>query len=403
MYYHRTLESTLLRAAEEFPAVSVTGPRQVGKTTMLKHVFGTSAKYVSLDTPLHKVAAKNDPVGFLDSYSPPVIFDEIQNVPELLPDIKNRIDENRALKGQYFLSGSQNLLLSQHVTESLAGRIAILRLFPFTRKELLKDEDDTFPWERKKALKPGQVIPNDNWRSILRGGYPDIALRPRANAALWFDSYVQTYLERDVRILRQLGDLHLFQVFLQTIMLRSSQLTNLSEISKELGVSLNTIKAWLSILVATYQVLILPPYFRNAGKRLVKSPKLFVLDTGLLCHLAGLQTEEQAKSNVMSGAIVETAVVCEIYRRYAHRGFEPRLYFWRTSEGNEVDLVIESGMKLIPIEIKQTSTPRPEMAKGIETFRSIYGDQAQPGYVIHLGNEIIPLGNGNLAVPFGAL
>jgi hypothetical protein len=238
------------------------------------------------------------------------------------------------------------------------------------------------------------------WADFVRGGFPEIVANPSRNIALWHASYVQTYLERDVRGLRQVGDLTQFQSFLRVLAARSGQLLNLTDVSRDLGVAVNTAKAWLSVLEATYQVMILRPYFANAGKRLVKTPKVYFSDTGLLCHLTGLRDPQHAASGPMAGAIFETAVVMEVTKTLLSRGEEPRLFFWRTSAGVEVDLVVEVGTRLIPIEIKTSATPRPSMAAGIERFRMDLPRKAAAGYVIHTGDLSLPLSPGVTALPF---
>jgi len=404
VYLRRSLESVITNAEREFPAVVVTGPRQSGKTTLLKHLFAKKLSHVSLEPPDVRAAAEADPRGFLDLYPPPVIFDEVQHAPSLLPYIKERIDARRDRSGQYILTGSQNLQLAQGVTESLAGRAAILRLLPMTGRELDLRPGAPLPWERKGVPHPGKALPPGKlWARFLRGFYPEPATSPRKDAALWQAGYVQTYLERDVRSVRQVGDLTQFQAFLRLLAGRSSQLLDLSGLSRDLGVAVNTVKAWLSVLEATYQVIVLRPYFSNAGKRIVKAPKVYFMDVGTLCYLAGLRDPLHAMSGPMGGAIFETAVVGEVYRTLAHRGMEPRLNFWRTATGTEVDLVIETEAGLVPVEVKLAATPNPAMAKGIEAFRRDYGDRVQRGYVIHSGAEVLPLGPSAIAWPFAAL
>ncbi|MHB0979342.1 MAG: ATP-binding protein [Thermoleophilia bacterium] len=221
---------------------------------------------------------------------------------------------------------------------------------------------------------------------------------PHRDLNLWHSSYIQTYLERDVRS-RQVGDLAVFQSFLRALAARSGQLLNLAELSRDLGVVLNTVKAWLSVLEATYQVFVLRPFHANIGKRLVKTPKVYFTDTGTLCHLVGLRDPEHAVAGPMAGALFETAVVVEILRTLVHRGEEPRLYFWRTSTGCEVDLVMDTGTALIPIEMKLSSTPRTRMADGITSLRAALGDLIGPGYVVHQGDIRLPLAPGVTAVP----
>ena len=403
-YINRSLEPILRKAASEFPAVVLTGPRQSGKTTLLQHLFGSSRQYVSLEPPDVRAAAMEDPRGFLELYPPPAIFDEMQYAPDLLPYIKEKIDSNRDRSGQYLLIGSQNLLLSEKVTESLAGRAAMLRLLPLSRREAEGRPDLSLAWEQNRGPSASSMHAfGELWKRFLRGGYPELAIEPDRDAALWHASHIQTYLERDVRTLRQVGDLIQYQNFLRVLATRSAQLVNLTDIARDLGLAVNTIKAWLSVLEATYQVIVLRPYFANMGKRLVKTPKVYFTDVGTLCYLAGLKDPEHVASGPMGGAIMETAVLSEIIKTLTHQGINPQVYFWRTMAGSEVDFVVETAAGLVPIEVKLSATPRPAMARTVRTFQADTKDRSRRGYVVHPGDVRLPLGPRVRALPFADL
>jgi predicted AAA+ superfamily ATPase len=400
-YIKRSLEPVLKNAATEFPAVVLTGPRQSGKTTILQHLFGKSCRYVSLEPPDVRASAIEDPRSFLEIYPPPVIFDEVQYAPELLPYVKEKIDTARDKSGQYLLTGSQNLLLMERVTESLAGRASILRLLPLSQREAAGRPDASLPWESQRlSHKASKLAYRELWKGFLRGNYPELNANPERDVNLWHASYVQTYLERDVRTLRQVGDLTQFQNFLRALAARSAQLLNLTDLARDLGIAVNTAKAWLSVLEATYQVTVLRPYFVNVGKRLVKTPKVYFTDVGTLCYFAGLKDPAHAASGPMGGAIMETAVLSEIIKALSHRGIDPQVYFWRTVAGTEVDIVVAAGAKLVPIEVKLSATPRPAMATAVQTFQKDFGDKAMAGYVVHPGDITLPLGPGVTALPF---
>lgn len=337
-------------------------------------------------------------------FGPPVIFDEAQYAPDLFPYIKEKIDEDRHTAGQYLLTGSQNLSLAEDINESLAGRAAILRLLPLSRREAEGRPDLLLPWEAARTADPAKRFTYDElWKAFLRGGYPEPCADPERDAVMWHSSYIQTYLERDVRALRQVGDLTEFQNFLRILAARSGQLLNLTDIARDLGLAVNTVKAWLSVLEATYQVMVLRPYHANVGKRLVKTAKVYFLDTGTLCYLAGLREAGHAVSGPMGGVIMETAVLSEIVKASFHRGIVPEVFFWRTQAGTEVDLVVLTEGKVVPIEVKLSATPRASMATSVRTLRRDFGDQALAGYVVHPGDAQLPLGPDATALPFAGM
>jgi len=307
------------------------------------------------------------------------------------------------------------------VSESLAGRAAILKLLPLSLREWCGEPRRPLPWRAPsggQADSPAAAAcpealsrPDDLWQRLFHGLYPGLSASPAPDWLRWQQSYIETYLERDVRTVRQIGDLMAFQSFLRLLAARCGQILNMTGIATELGLTLNTVKAWMSVLLTSYQIIVLQPYHANLGKRLVKRPKVYFTDTGTLCYLVGLRDPLHAMQGPMAGAIMETAVVAELTKAYLHSGDEPRLAFWRTARGSEVDVVVEDQLRLYPIEVKATATPRPEMARGIaELARTLAATKAeglrpsvQPGYVVYAGDKVVPLGGGVTGLPLGLL
>lgn len=332
----RELEPVLLQAMRSFPAVVLTGPRRSGKTHLLRQLF-PRASYFLLEDPDIVSRLRADPQGFLDSVSPPVILDEVQNVPEVFALVRSRIDRQPRRFGQWILTGSQEAPLMRNVSESMAGRAAVLQLLPFSYRETPKV-------------------------AFLRGGYPEVIARP-GTATLWFSSFLQTYLERDVRAVTGVRDLSTFRRFLALVASRHGQMLNKTDIAAPLGVSVPTIAQWLSVLETTAQILVVPPYFENMGKRLVKSPKVYIADAGLACHLLGIETAAELGRSPFLGAIFEGFVAAEIVKSQVHRGGRREIYYFRDQQGLEVDFVVpRQGGMLSLVECKATRTPVPSMA-----------------------------------------
>lgn len=372
MFRHRILEHTIKRAITTFPAIVITGPRQSGKTTLLRELFGASHRYISLEDPDVRIRAKEDPIGFLNANRPPVIFDEIQYIPELLSYIKTRIDENRK-PGQWLLTGSQNFVLMQGVSESLAGRAAILSLLPLSLAERLGEIEtahDPATWVATLDSSTRSKTHTDLAESILRGGYPELALNSAVDRQLWCSSYIATYLERDIRNLTAIGDLSQFERFLRLCATRTGQVLNLTDFARDIGISVPTAKRWISILETGMQIYLLYPYYRNIGKRLIKSPKLYFNDTALASYLLGLHSEDTLLQSPHFGALFETMVVGDTLKRFLNFGQLPSLYYLRTRDGLEIDVVIDIGERLHLFEVKATATVLPKHASSLLRLQS---------------------------------
>lgn len=377
----RHLGSVLRQIATRYPVVTVTGPRQSGKTTLIKSIFDKH-QYASLEDPDERQFALEDPRGFLDQFSGPVILDEVQHTPDLFSYIQSRVDLNSE-GGQFILSGSQNFLLLRQVSQSLAGRAFIAHLLPLTLSELHGRQvraDDTIntTLTRTKSI-AGQ------WTEIAhRGFYPRIHDR-RLPPGEWLAQYFQTYLQRDVRTLAQVGDIEAFRLFVQLCAGRAGQLLNLSALGSDAGVSHETARRWLSMLEASFVVFRLQPHHQNFRKRLIKSPKLYFVDTGLLCYLLRIEDPEQLQSHAMRGAVFENLIIGELLKNTFHAGHEPTLSFWRDNRGNEVDLIVTSGSRITPVEIKSGATIASDFFKGLEYWSKLSGGDG--GLLVYGGDS----------------
>ena len=352
-YLHRELEARVIAAARSFPAVVLTGPRRAGKTFLLRHLL-PKASYHLFEDPDVVSRFRRDPQGFLDGVSLPVILDEIQNVPEVFNFVRARIDRAPRRAGQWFLTGSQEAGLMRNVTESMAGRAAVLQLLPMSVRESAKV-------------------------SLLRGGYPEVLARPSA-ASLWFSSYLLTYLERDVRAISAVHDLSVFRRFLALVASRHGQVLNKSDLAAPLGMSVPGIGRWLDILEATGQILIVPPYFENLGKRLIKSPKVYIGDSGLACHLLGIETEAELEKSSFLGALFEGFIAGEIAKGQLNAGHRREFYYFRDQQGLEVDFIVPGkggNMRMIEAKASRTVTPGDAgpMRRLAEAWRSRPGFQ----------------------------
>jgi predicted AAA+ superfamily ATPase len=348
----RVLEARLRELAGKFPIVTVTGPRQSGKTTLCRAVF-RGKPYVSLEAPDIQEYARSDPRGFLSEHDEGAILDEVHRVPELLSYLQPLVDEQPA-PGRFVLTGSANFALLQSLGQSLAGRTALLELLPLSLEEIRR-----FP-----------EPPGDLFTLLWRGSYPALYDR-KLEAGDWYPSYVATYLERDVRAILAVGDLLAFQTFLRLCAGRAGQLVNFSALAADAGITHNTARAWLSVLEAGYVAWRLPPFHSNLSKRLVKTPKLHFIDSGLACYLLGIRSADQLRDHPLRGAVFETWVASEVLKSRVHRGLSPSLSFFRDRRGSEVDLVIEDGRTLFAVETKSGQTIASDFFAGLESFLAL--------------------------------
>lgn len=374
MYIHRQLEQAITRASRQFSVVMVTGPRQSGKTTLLRHLSDANRRFVTLDDPQLRSLAQEDPQLFIRQFPPPLFIDEFQYAPDLLSLIKIEVDKlrtvgrNREAAGMYWLTGSQHFSLMRNVRESLAGRVAIFDLLGFSPYELSRPSEwiekpffeqdfDELAAAFSVATPQTSTHPTDLFRRIITGSMPDAALGfvPREELNRFYGSYVQTYLERDVAALDGVRNLRQFELFYRLLAGRVGQLLNYASIANEVGVSLNTVKEWTYILMKGFQVYVLSPYFRSFSKRLVKTPKLYFLDSGLQAYLSGWTEPENALTGPMAGQMFENWVVGSLLRSYWHRGQREPLYFWRTRSGGEIDIWVARGGIIDTAEIKLSS------------------------------------------------
>lgn len=360
---HREIEGPLKALIRQFPAVALTGPRQSGKSTLLKKIFGKTHRYISFDEPLTRQRAVSDPELFLDNIEEPVIFDEIQYAPELLSHLKILIDNDRNKRGRFILTGSQQFNLMKNLSDTLAGRIGLLTLLPFS-----KQEKNRIP-SMKKKLKNTQKFFTD---ACLRSSFPEVSVHPGMDFEAWCGSYIQTYLERDIRTTYNIGSLREFQKFMQLLAARCSQFLNLNSLSGELGVAVNTIKKWISVLEAGQLIYLLNPYYRNLGKRIIKRPKVYFLDSALVCYLTGIRDVRHLLNGPMAGALFENYIIQETIKSYFNKGKRPNMYYLRTHNDVEIDLIIEKSMRIYPFEIKLSKSPNINMVKPMDRFKKIF-------------------------------
>lgn len=364
----RVLSKKLKQLASKFPIVSVVGPRQSGKTTLVKHVF-PGIDYVSLEDLDNREFAVNDPRGFLSTHAKGAIIDEAQRVPGLFSYLQTEVD-NKPKPGRFILTGSQNFLLQQNISQSLAGRAALLKLLPFSMDEL-----------RHAGYK---FVDAPDY--IFRGAYPRIYDR-KINPKDWYPDYIHTYIERDVRLIKNIPDLNVFQKFVKLCAGRTGQVLNLSSLGNDCGITHNTAKAWLSILEASYIIFLVRPYYKNFNKRLVKAPKLYFYDTGIVCSLLGIQGARQVSSHYLYGSIFESLIMSEIVKAGFNSGKTRDCYYWRDKSGNEIDCIVQMPEQMFRIEIKSSKTVAEDFFNGFRYWEKIARGGKGKSFLVYGGRE----------------
>ena len=413
MYIQRAIEETVRSVSKTFPVLLLTGPRQVGKTTLLQKMADDERGYVTLDDPDARYLAKSDPSLFLQRYVPPIIIDEIKYAPELLPYIKINVDKSRK-KGDYWLTGSQMFHMMKGVSESLAGRVGIIDLLALSNSEITKTQSEPFTTDTQYLLSRAKVTPRmdlkDVYRRIFRGGMPALYVDDAPERDRFFASYVQSYLERDIRDLTQVADEMTFYNFLSVVAARTARPVVYEEIAREVGVSAPTVKQWLSILVSSHIIAMVQPYHNNVLKRVVKMPLLHFLDTGLAAYLLKWSSPETLETGAMSGQFFESWVFSEIYKSYLNAGLQPPVYYYRDKDQKEIDTLLLRDGTLYPIEIKKAASPGAEAVKHFGVLQPVteperFGALEQhriaigQGAVICMANDLLPIDKKNWFIP----
>lgn len=392
MYIERTITGALQRASKHFPVILITGPRQIGKTTCLRHSAAKNRSYVTLDDPQARELAIDDPKLFLQRFTAPVLIDEIQYAPQLLPLVKMAVDSG-ANKGDFWLTGSQQFHLMAGVSESLAGRVGILQMLGFSYTELINRAQESQPFmpdtlESYATKKP--IGLKQLYERIWRGSFPAIVTDEQMDRDLFYSSYVQTYLQRDVKSLVNVGDEMAFMKFLRGAAARTGQLLNISELGRDAGITHNTAKKWLSVLEASGLVFLLQPYHGNLTKRLIKTPKLYFMDTGLAAYLTQWTSSETLEAGAASGAFFETWAMTEIIKSYWHNGKTAPVYFYRDNDQREIDLLIVQNGKVFPVEFKKSAVPNKDDIRHFTALKKLNMPVGH-GAIVCLTDTAIPL------------
>ncbi len=416
MFYERSIEKTIRSVSESFPVLMLTGPRQVGKTTLLNAMAGDDRKVVSLDAPTVRALAKNEPELFLQRYAPPVLIDEVQYAPELFDYIKVYVDEHKTC-GDFWLTGSQTFHLMKRVTESMAGRVGVVRMLGLSNSEIMGRRFSAFAVEPQELVKRVGEVPamgvGELFARIFKGSMPRLYELDHIDRDEYYESYLETYISRDIKDLTQVADETSFLNFIGIVAARTATNVNYDVLAGEAGISAPTAKQWLSILTSSGLVALIPPYSNNALKRVVKSPRMYFMDTGLCSYITRWSSPEVLERGAMDGSFFETWVVSEIYKSYINNGKRPPLFYYRDSNKKEIDLIISMDGTVNPIEIKKGAAPK----DAVKNFSVLKPIEREPdveesfsgaahlktrvglGAVVCMSSDVIPIDEKNWYVP----
>jgi predicted AAA+ superfamily ATPase len=401
----RTIKSFIERTSKGFSVLLLSGMRQIGKTTLLQGIAEPARKYVSLDVLEDRMLAKSDPALFIVKYSPPVIIDEVQYAPELFTQIKIYVD-NHKQKGLFWLTGSQKFRLMKGIQESLAGRVAIVDMLGLSYKELTNRPFENEPFcpslDMMRNEPPIQLTVLDVYKRIWNGSFPELLLNPDIERGTFYKSYLQTYLERDIKDFHGISDDLKFYDFIRVAAARTGNLINFADLARDADIDVRTAKLWLSMLERSGVIKILEPYSANITKRIVKTPKLYFLDTGLCAYLTKWDSPESLEAGAMSGNILETYILGEILKSYWHNGKEENIYFYRDSNQKEIDFVIEKNMTLYPIEVKKTGSPSKTDISAFESLKQTK-KQIGAGAIICFYPNFMPINKEVISIPVWAI
>lgn len=400
MFIKRALSKVIKEVSATYPVLMLSGPRQVGKTTLLEHLSDSNRNYVSLDDPVARLLAKEEPALFLQRYQPPITIDEIQYAPELLPYIKLYVDREKQ-NGDFWITGSQTFQTMKGVRESLAGRVGIIQMQGLSLAELNNMPNRAYSFHQKKLMERAKIAPKmslkDIYQLIYKGSMP-VLHKTEQDVERYYASYVDTYINRDLRELSDIGNTIKFQKFLSACAARTSQMLNYTELARDADISVPTAKKWLSLLISSGLIVLVEPYFNNALKRIVKSPNLYFMDTGLCAYLTRWTSAEALEISAVSGAFFETFVVSEIIKSYLNAGKRPPIFYYRDTDKKEIDLVIEENGKLQAVEIKKSSKPTQKACRHFKVLEKTKKEVSN-GSIICLCEDLLPITEKNWAVP----